>query len=43
MLGCFIMGITCSSIGYFGVRHLWAHHVHKKWAERKAKRQSAQV
>lgn len=41
LLGCFIMGITCSAAGYFGVRYFWAQHVNKKWEERKAKRQAS--
>ncbi|MGZ8189605.1 MAG: DUF2062 domain-containing protein [Methylococcaceae bacterium] len=42
LLGCFIMGITCSSVTYFGVRYLWARHAFKKWVERKEKRQAPQ-
>ena len=42
LLGCFIMGITCSAVTYFGVRYLWAQHAFKKWAERKEKRLASQ-
>jgi len=38
LLGCFIMGIICSSAGYFGIRYFWALQINQKWAERKAKR-----
>jgi uncharacterized protein (DUF2062 family) len=41
LLGCFIMGITCSATGYFGVNYLWTRHVFKKWAERQARKQDA--
>ncbi len=42
LLGCFIMGISCSAISYFGVRYLWARQVFKKWAARCEKRQAQQ-
>ena len=38
LLGCFIMGIISSSIGYFGIDFFWRRHVAKKWAEREGKK-----
>ena len=40
LVGCLILGITCSSIGYHGIRYFWAHHVNKRWQERQKKRNS---
>ncbi|SJM92128.1 conserved hypothetical protein [Crenothrix polyspora] len=40
LVGCLIMGITCSTAGYHGMRYFWAQQIHKKWEERKAKRSS---
>jgi uncharacterized protein (DUF2062 family) len=37
LLGCLIIGIITSVVGYFGVKELWRHHVAKKWAARKAR------
>lgn len=34
LLGCLIMGVICSAVGYFGMRAFWAYHVKKKWATR---------
>jgi uncharacterized protein (DUF2062 family) len=42
LVGCFIMGIISSAIGYFGMHYYWQYHINKKWAERKAKRLSVQ-
>lgn len=35
LLGCFIVGVACSSAGYFGINYFWRAHISKKWAERK--------
>ncbi len=42
LAGCFIMGIVSSAAGYFGIQYYWQQHITKKWAERKAKRLTAQ-
>ncbi|MCX7092957.1 MAG: DUF2062 domain-containing protein [Methylobacter sp.] len=38
LVGCFIMGIVSSAVGYFGLQYYWKYHITKKWEERKAKR-----
>lgn len=38
LVGCFIMGIVSSAIGYFGLQYYWKYHITKKWEERKATR-----
>ena len=38
LLGCLIMGLTCSLAAYIGMDSFWRHHVQKKWTERKLKR-----
>ena len=38
LLGCLIMGIASSAVGYFGMKYYWEHHIAKKWKERKEKR-----
>jgi len=40
LLGCLIVGVVCSSAGYFGIHYFWRLHVTKKWAvrERRADR-----
>jgi len=35
LLGCLILGIVCSSAGYFGIQYFWRAYITKKWAERK--------
>lgn len=35
LMGCFILGVTCSTMGYFGIKHFWAYHVKKKWQTRR--------
>ena len=37
LLGCLIMGILCSSVGYLAMNNFWAYHVRKKWAQRREK------
>jgi len=38
LTGCLIMGIICSTAGYFGMQSVWHYHVRKKWAHRQEKR-----
>jgi len=38
LLGCFVLGVCCSALGYFGVRFFWARFVLKKWAQRQMRR-----
>ncbi|MBS3955665.1 MAG: DUF2062 domain-containing protein [Methylomicrobium sp.] len=35
LLGCLILGITCSSAGYFGMKAFWRYHVAHRWNKRK--------
>ena len=35
LTGCLIIGIVCSSAGYFGIDYFWRYHATKKWATRK--------
>ncbi len=42
LLGCLVLGIASSAAGYFGMKYYWQHHIRKKWAERKAKRITAE-
>jgi uncharacterized protein len=38
LVGCLILGISCSVAGYHGIRYFWAYEIKKKWAARQAKR-----
>jgi uncharacterized protein len=38
LTGCLIVGIICSTAGYFGMRLFWYYHVKNKWQHRQAKR-----
>lgn len=38
LVGCLILGITCSTAGYYGIRSFWAYEIKKKWAARQLKR-----
>lgn len=38
LLGCLIMGLSCSLAAYIGMDSFWRYHVRKKWTERKLKR-----
>ncbi len=38
LLGCLILGLSCSLGAYIGMDSFWRYHVMKKWAERKLKR-----
>ena len=42
LTGCLILGLMCSTAGYFGIDYFWRQHVTKKWSERKEKRLKAQ-
>lgn len=37
LLGCLILGVVCSVIGYLGIQYFWRAHINKKWTERKAR------
>ena len=37
LLGCLIMGVICSTVGYFGMQAFWKYHVKKKWTLRRQK------
>lgn len=41
LTGCFIIGTSCSLVGYFGIQYFWAYHTRQKWLHRKAKRKAA--
>lgn len=38
LLGCFIVGVICSSAGFFGINYLWRKHITQKWYRRQQKR-----
>ncbi|MCP3999614.1 MAG: DUF2062 domain-containing protein, partial [Gammaproteobacteria bacterium] len=40
LLGCLLLGITCSIAGYILIRLLWRLHVVSSWRERKKRRQA---
>jgi uncharacterized protein (DUF2062 family) len=42
LTGCLVLGIMCSTVGYFGIDYFWRQNVTKKWAERKEKRRKTQ-
>ena len=35
LIGCFIVGISCSAIGYFGINAFWRYYINQKWLARK--------
>ena len=39
LTGCLLIGVICSTVGYFGINYFWHYHVAKKWATRKHTRQ----
>jgi uncharacterized protein (DUF2062 family) len=41
LTGCLILGIACSTAGYFGINYFWHYHVAKKWALRQQTRKSS--
>jgi uncharacterized protein (DUF2062 family) len=38
LTGCLIMGVICSTAGYFGIQGFWIYHTKRKWLHRQAKR-----
>jgi uncharacterized protein len=38
LLGCFVVSISLSLIGYYGMQGLWRWHVVRDWERRRAKR-----
>lgn len=38
LTGCFILGVLCSTLGYFGIQGFWTYHVRTKWKHRQLKR-----
>ncbi len=34
LLGCLLLGIISSAIGYFGMQGFWKYYVNKKWKDR---------
>lgn len=39
LLGCFVMGILSSLLGYFGIRGLWRLHLIRHWQHKKRERE----
>ena len=40
LTGCLIIGVVCSTAGYFGINYFWHYHAAKKWAARKQTRKT---
>lgn len=38
LLGCLILAVISSGVGYFGINFLWRHHAVKRWKHRKHQR-----
>jgi uncharacterized protein len=38
LTGCLIMGIICSTAGYFGIQGFWYYYTKRKWMHRQAVR-----
>jgi uncharacterized protein (DUF2062 family) len=38
LFGCLVLGITCSSLGYFGMKTFWRWNVNRQWQARKKAR-----
>ena len=38
LTGCLVMGILCSTTGYFGIQGFWYYHTKRKWTRRQATR-----
>jgi uncharacterized protein (DUF2062 family) len=34
LIGCFIIGVICSFLGYFGIKALWRYTVSRQWQNR---------
>lgn len=43
LLGCFVIGVACSSAGYFGVHYFWRKNIQHKWLKRQQKRAGIMV
>lgn len=39
LFGCFVIGVTCATIGYFGIKWYWHYHISAKWQTRKERRE----
>lgn len=37
LLGCFVCGVVCALLGYFGIRGLWRYSVVRSWQQRKSR------
>ena len=40
LLGCFVLGLVCASIGHMAVRIIWRIHVSSSWRERRRRREA---
>lgn len=38
LTGCLILGVICSTVGYFGMQYVWHFYTQRKWLRRKVKR-----
>lgn len=38
LVGCFIIGVVCASVGFFGIHYLWRENIKFKWLRRRQKR-----
>ena len=38
LTGCLVIGILCSTAGYFGIQYFWYYNVMQRWTARKNKR-----
>lgn len=43
LFGCLVLGVTCSTLGYFGMKAFWRWHVAHRWAARKQARANAKT
>lgn len=41
LVGCFLVGVTCSALGYVGMQMFWRWHVTREWKTRLKARQRA--
>jgi uncharacterized protein (DUF2062 family) len=41
LTGCLVLGILCSTGGYFGIQYFWHYNVMQRWQARKARRAQA--
>jgi uncharacterized protein (DUF2062 family) len=40
LAGCLVLGVVCSTAGYFGINYFWRYHAAKKWTTRKQTRKN---